>query len=516
MSQAELYTGADALMHTLEAAGVEMCFANPGTSEMQLVTALDRTPGVRPVLALFEGVVTGAADGYGRMAGKPAATLLHLGPGVGNGMANLHNARRARSPIVNLVGDHATDHLKLDAPLTSDIAALAGTVSGWVRTAQTADQAVPLAAEAVAAAHQGQSATLILPADTMWADSPGVGQPVATPQPKPVASATIEAVAKAIKGAKAPMILLNGHSTQDDGLAAAARLNAVGVRVMCDGFVGRLSRGAGRFAPDRMKYFSEQAVEDLAGTDLLVLCETVPPVSFFAYPGKPSVLTPEGAEVMTLADVGADGPQALADLAEALGAPKSVDIPRQDLSGPGPKWNAATVGQVLAQHLPEGAVISDDAVTAGMPCYMTTQHAAPHEWLMLTGGAIGQGLPVALGAALACPDRKVVALTGDGAGMYMPQTLWSMAREQADVLTIVFANHAYRILNIELGRTGAGEPGPAAEALLQIDNPRMDWLKIAEGFGLEASRAHDAASLDAQIQSAMAKKGPRLIEVALG
>lgn len=506
--------GANALLKTLHANGVEVCFANPGTSEMQLVSALADTPAVRAVLCLFEGGVTGAADGYGRMARKPAATLLHLGPGLGNGMANLHNARRAGTPIVNLVGDHATDHLKLDAPLTSDIDSLARTTTDWVETATSPEHAVQLGQQAVLAAHAGRSATLILPANTMWGEGASDAGAKTIPSPDVPNHDEISDIADAIRGANNPAVLINGVATLADGLHAAGRLNAMGVRVLCDGFVGRLTRGAGIFAPDRMKYFAEQAAEDMKDIDLLVLVETTAPVSFFAYPDKPSELTPDGARVLTLATPGQDGTAAMQQLADTLDAPEAYVVKSKPLADPGPKWNAATVGQVLAKHLPEGAIISDDAVTAGMPCFMTTQYAAPHDWLMLTGGAIGQGLPVALGAAIACPDRKVVCLTGDGAGMYTPQTLWTMARENTDVLTIVFANHAYRILNIELQRTGADADGNT-DNLLRIDNPRMDWVKIAEGFGVHASRAENTEQLGAQIQSAMAQKGPRLIEVSL-
>ena len=169
--------GAQALINTLVDGGVDVCFANPGTSEMHFVAALDTVPQMRGVLTLFEGIATGAADGYARIAGRPAAVLLHLGPGLGNGLANLHNARRARVPMVVVVGDHATYHKKYDAPLESDIDALAGSVSGWVhRTSDTADIAAD-AAEAIAETlANNQISTLILPADTSWTDGAGLGE----------------------------------------------------------------------------------------------------------------------------------------------------------------------------------------------------------------------------------------------------------------------------------------------------------------------------------------------------
>ena len=314
--------GADAVIATLADNGVEACFANPGTSEMQFVTALDREPRVRPVLCLFEGVATGAADGYGRMAGKPAVTLLHLGAGYTNGAANLHNARRAYTPIVNVIGDHATYHRKFDAPLTSDIAGLAGPNSLWLKTAESADNAADLAAEAVAASFgpPGGSASLILPADCAWSPATRKGPNLVPPKAPPPPSAAVEAVARAMKGAAKPVILLGGSSCNERGLAAAARLQAAGARVITDTFIPRQSRGGGRFAPDKMMYFGEMAMADLAGSDLMVLVDTVQPVAFFAYPDMPSVLVPEGCKPVTLAERGQDGAAAMEALAEALGA----------------------------------------------------------------------------------------------------------------------------------------------------------------------------------------------------
>ena len=511
--------GADAVIATLADNGVEACFANPGTSEMQFVTALDREPRVRPVLCLFEGVATGAADGYARMAGKPAVTLLHLGAGYTNGAANLHNARRAYSPIVNVIGDHATYHRKFDAPLTSDIAGLAGPNSIWLKAAETADQAADLAAEAVAASYgpPGGPASLILPADCAWSPATRKGPTLAPPKAAPPPSGTIESVARAVKGATRPVLLLGGSTCTERGLAAAARLQAAGTRVITDTFIPRQSRGGGRFAPDKMMYFGEMALTDLEGCDLMVLVDTVQPVAFFAYPAMPSVLVPAGCKPMTLAERGQDGAAAMEALAEALGAKAAPaaatqvfpDRPTGDIS-------PYTVGASIARHMPEDTVISDDAVTSGLPVFMQTKGARPHDWLSLTGGAIGQGIPVAVGAAVACPGRKVLSLNGDGAAMYTVQGLWTMARENLDVTVVIFANHTYRILGVELARTGAGKPGKAAASLLDLGEPRIDWVKLASGLGLAAVRCETAESFDATFAAAMSQTGPSLIEVALG
>ena len=511
--------GADAVIATLADNGVRACFANPGTSEMQFVAALDREPRVRPVLCLFEGVVTGAADGYGRMAGKPAATLLHLGPGYGNGIANSHNARRAGTPIVNILGDHATYHQKYDAPLASDIMSLAKPNSLWVRSAKTADDAADLAAEAVQASYgpPGGAASLILPADCAWSPATRKG-PTLAPHTRAAPSGDqIDAAAKAIRAAKTPVVLMGASACGEAGLAAAARLAANGVRVLTDTFIAHQPRGAGLFVPDRMQYFGEMALDDLKGSDLMVLAGTTEPVAFFAYPNAPSVLVPEGCAETVLADKAEDSQAALAALADALGAPTSAQpnaftLPDRPTGG----INPYTVGASIARHMPEGSIISDDSVTSGGGVLAQTKSARRHEWMSLMGGAIGHAIPLAVGAAVACPDRKVLSLNGDGAAMYTMQGLWTLARERLDVTVIVFANHVYRILGVEFSRTGSGEPGPAASSLLDLGNPRIDWVSLARGLGVAAERCDTAERFDEVFASAMSGKGPMLIEVVLG
>ncbi|MHB8528839.1 MAG: acetolactate synthase large subunit [Caulobacteraceae bacterium] len=511
--------GADALIQTLIENEVTACFANPGTSEMQFVSALDRNPAMRSILCLFEGVVTGAADGYGRMAGKPACTLLHLGPGLGNGLANLHNARRAFTPIVNIIGDHATYHRRFDAPLTSDIAAIASANSAWVKSAETPGEVAPLAAEAIAASYgpPGGSASLILPADCAWGETQGTANPVVRPAKRKVEETVIIETTRRIKAAAKPIILLGSGACGEAALMAAGRIQAAGVRALTDTFVARQPRGAGRFAPDRMMYFGEMALADLQGVDLMVLVETHVPVAFFAYPGQPSVLVPEGCETAILARRDEDGTLALAALAERLGAPASPALQVLDLPGPSAGLlTAAGVGTAIARHLPEGAIISDDSVTSGQPILNLTRSAAPHDWLGLTGGAIGQGIPLAVGAAVASSGRKVVSLNGDGAAAYTIQGLWTLAREALDVTVVIFANSSYRILGIELARTGAGNPGPAASRLLSLAEPALDWTNLARGLGVPAQRCETAEEFELAFASAMAGPGPRLIEAVLG
>jgi acetolactate synthase-1/2/3 large subunit len=513
--------GAEAVLKTLADAGVDVCFSNPGTSEMQMVAAFDREPRVRPVLTLFEGGATGAADGYGRMAGKPASTLLHLGPGLSNGGANLHNARRAMTPIVNIVGDHATYHRQYDAPLNSDIEALAKPHSIWVKSAETPDAAAPLAAEAVAASYgpPGGIATLILPGDSAWTEVSDMPRPAVPLHRAPLAvdGHAVEAAARRLRAAAKPVLLLGSPALSEAGLQAAGRIAAKGIRILIDTFTARQPRGAGRFAPDKMLYFGEMALADLAGVDLMLLVATKTPVAFFAYPAMPSVLVPEGCQVETLCALHEDAAGALEALADAIGAPEAVAAQTVNLPGaPKGDLNPYAIGDSIARWAPDHAIICDDAVTAGLPIYMQTKGARPHDWLSLTGGAIGQALPLAIGAAMAAPDSKVLALSGDGSAAYTLQALWTMAREGLDVVTVIFANHAYRILNIELSRTRSGQAGPAAKRLLDLGDPRLDWVSLAKGFGVPAVRAADAESFDAALARALAGEGPCLIEAVLG
>ncbi|HEY2132843.1 MAG TPA: acetolactate synthase large subunit, partial [Acetobacteraceae bacterium] len=485
--------GAESLVHTLLACGVDTCFANPGTSEMHFVAALDRIPGMRCVLGLFEGVVTGAADGYARMADKPAATLLHCGPGLANGLANLHNARRANTMMVNCVGDQATYHRPLDAPLTTDTEGFARGVSGWVRTASHAEHVGADAAVAVQAAFSGagQIATLILPSDTCWnpggvtaAPLPRPARPTATPH-------AIQEAARLLRSGERVLILLGNSALRAGPLADAHRIAAAtGARLLAQGSNGRIERGRGRFSIDRVPYVIEHAVNALAGTTHLILVGATRPVGFFAYPGKPGYLSPPDANVHVMARPEHDLPAALAALADELGAPA---IPAPDY---GPRATPASgavtteaLGQSLAALLPENAVIADESVSFGRGLYPNTHGAPPHDWLQITGGAIGCGIPLATGAAVGAPGRRVVNLQADGSAMYTLQGLWTQSREKLNVTTIILANRKYAILLGEFANVGAN-PGRTALEMLDLGNPDLDFVALAAGMGVEAARAH--------------------------
>jgi acetolactate synthase-1/2/3 large subunit len=512
--------GAESLLETLADGGLEVCFANPGTSEMHLVSAIDRSARVRAVLALFEGVATGAADGYGRMTGKAAATLLHLGPGLGNGLANLHNARRARSPVVNIVGDHASYHRAYDAPLTSDVVGVARPMSDWVGVSGSADELPERGAEALRAAHlpPGQVATLIVPADHAWNEASGKAHPQPPPRAEAVAGDAVAAVAELLRTRKRVALILGGPAMREGAVGDAGRIaDAAGAELLRETFTARIERGAGRVAVEAIPYFGEAAAERLEMFEALVLVGAAPPVSFFGYPGRPSWLAPEGCEIVTLAEPRQDVASALASLADALGCPKEPrrlqEIQRPTVE-PG-KLNPHNLAAVVANELPEGAVVSDESATAGVFLQNLSAGSPPHDWLMLTGGSIGQGISVAVGAAVACPNRRVLCLHGDGGAMYTLQALWTQAREGLDITTVILANRSYAILNIELKRVGASAPGRKALDMLDLSRPDLDWVKLAEGMGVPGTRARTAEELQTQIRIALSEPGPRLIEAVL-
>ena len=512
--------GAQSLAQTLANCGIEVCFANPGTSELHFVAALDSIRAIRPVLCLFEGVATGAADGYGRIAGKPAATLLHLGPGLANGLANLHNARRAATPIVNVVGDHATSHLQYDALLTSDIVGFARPVSSWICEAKSAATVAGDAARAVQAARAapGGIATLILPADAAWSPAERAAGPLPDVGPAVVAATTIEAVARLLANGRKSALLLRGPVLKETGLEAAGRIQAkTGVRLLCDTFAPHAELGAGRVPVERIPYFAEQIVAILQGIEQIVLVGAKPPVSFFASPGKPGRCAPESCTFSHLAEPHEDGVRALEDLAAELGAPPqpAARMPLQLPELPRGALTALGVAQVIARLTPDHVIYAEEAATGGLPLLVNLARARPHTHLPLAGGSIGQGLPLAVGAALGAPGRKVVCPQGDGGAAYTLQALWTMARERLDVITIIYANRSYAILNIELERVGIGQPGARALSVLDLHDPEMNWAQIAGGLGVEASRATSCEDFAAQYASAMVHKGPRLIEAVL-
>jgi acetolactate synthase-1/2/3 large subunit len=512
--------GAESLIRTLVAGGTEVCFTNPGTSEMHLVAALDRQEEMRCVLGLFEGVVTGAADGYARMAGKPACTLLHLGPGLANGLANLHNASRARVPIISLVGQHATNHLQFDTPLASDIEAIARPYSKWQRTSRTASELGRDAADAVIAARTapGQIATLIVPADVAWSEGGIVVEIPAPSKPLMPPAQAVDRAATMLRSGLPTAILLAGSSLLGKGLAAAGQIAAsTNAKLLAPYPFTRMERGAGVSAVERIPYILEQAVELLKEFRQIILVGASAPVAYFASPGKNAVLTTPGSELHTLASAEQDGSLALEALASALSVSGSElrvetvqrpELPVGEITLPG---LAAAIGALL----PENAIVVDESMTSGRGIMPATTGAPPHDWLANTGGSIGIALPLAVGAAVACPGRRVLCLSADGSGMYTTQALWTMAREGLNITTVIFANRAYNVLKREFGNLGVGNPGPRALDLFDIGRPDIDWVSLARGMGVPGIRVSSLDSFGKALREGLAGEGPTLIEVPL-
>ena len=511
--------GAKSLVDTLLAAGVDTCFANPGTSEMHFVAALDQSAGMRCVLGLQENVVTGMADGYYRIAGKPACTLLHCGPGLANGLGNLHNARRARSGIVNIVGDQATWHRPFDPPLTADTEALARTVSGWVRSSTQAATVGRDAAAAVQAARTlpGQVATLILPSDASWDEGGVVAQALAVPEPAAIDPFAVERAAQALRDGRKVLILLAGRAVLGEGQALAWQVaHASGASLLADYVNAHLARGRGRLQLERVPYNTDLAIEALGRFEHIILVNAKPPVGFFAYPGKPSTQYPPHAQLHVLSRPDQDPVAALRALAEALGAaPVAIPDPgpRPQLAGGAPTPDR--LAQTLAALMPEHAIVSDESISYGRGFYRHTHAAPPHDWLHLAGGAIGDGLPVATGAAIgAGGQRRVISLQADGSAMYSLQALWTQARERLPCTTILLNNRKYNILIGEYKSVGA-TPGATAMTMLDLGNPDLDWVKLAEGMGVEAARATTMEQCAELMARSFRQAGPFLIDLVI-
>ncbi len=522
-NDSDLRPGAERALARAAAVGVELCLANPGTTELALVAALDATPGIRAVLCLFEGVCTGAADGYGRMLGKPALTLLHLGPGFANGIANLHNARRARSPIVNLIGDQASWHLGHDAPLTSDIESLARPVSDWLHTSASQDSLADDLVEAIltSAGPPAGVSTLIVPADHQaknTASTPATTNTRDRPDSADIPTdGDLEVIVARLQKGDSAVLLLGGNALCEEGQRAASGIaQATGARLVCEPFPARWERGGGLPTIQRLPYFPEQAQALFAEADFVILAGAREPVSFFGYEGVESRLAPED-RLHCLSPAGVDAVPSLMDLARALRARDAQPAPgATKAAGPlSGALDSRTLGAVLAAHLPDGAIVMDESATSGLPFYEFSAVSARHTLLSLTGGAIGQGLPCAVGAALACPDRNVIAFQADGSGMYTLQSLWTMARENLNVVVVLCSNRAYRILQVEMMRTGNAEPGPKASRLTRLDQPELDWVALATGCGVPGIRVENVQEFDAALPRALRAEGPQLIELMI-
>ena len=515
-------TGAESLVQSLVAGGVKVCFANPGTSEIHIVAALDRVSGMRSVLGLFEGVVTGAADGYARMAEKPACTLLHLGPGLANGLANLHNAYRASVPIINLVGQHATSHLQHDTPLNSDIEGIARPYSKWLKTSTSSAEVGRDGIEAIVEAGRppGQIATLIVPADVAWNEGGATAPVGAVHLPALPDTRAIDRAAEILRSGTRTALLLSGRALYGEGLKHAGRIaSATGAKLLSPYSFTRLERGTGVPQVDRVSYVLDQAKEQLNEFSHFILVGARPPVAYFAHLGKSSILTPLGAQIHTLARPEEDLVGALAALAGTLPVRESTVATSQTPDRPQPTSGEITlpgVSALIGALIPESAILIEESMTSGRGLMPATRNSCRHEWLGNPGGSIGIALPLAVGAAIAEPERRVLCLTADGSAMYTLQALWTMAREGLKVTTVVFANHTYAVLKREFSYLGVGEPGPKAMGMFEIGRPDLDWVQLAKGMGVPAMRVDSLEGFAKALREGFESEGPTLIEIPIG
>lgn len=515
--------GAESLIRTLHGAGVDTCFSNPGTSEMHFVGAFDRVDGMRCVLTLFDGAAVGAADGYARMADKPALALLHLGGGLANGLSNLHNAQKSRTPILTVVGDHASYLMRehgAHVPSGMDVAAAARAYSDRVHTATSGATLGADVAAALAAARSRATpvSTLVVPADISWEEGTQPGPPALPDAPARTSDADIDVIARVLRSGESAVLCMTGPVLRDSPMKLADRIaQATGCRVITRPHNARIERGAGRVALDRQPYPIDAARATYRGVRHIILVGATQPVANFAYPGKPSVLWEDGCTIHTLAPPQGDSVDALERLAQALDLGKmQARLAKQELPPlPEGALDPAKIALSLAALLPEQAIVVDESVTVGRNFYGATVNSRPHDWIQNVGGAIGIGPSLATGCAVACPDRKVLTLEGDGCMMYMPQTLWTQAREGLDVTTLVFNNRAYAILKLELANVGAANPGPRALALTDLTNPDIDFVGMARSFGVPGVRVTTCEELNVALAAAMAAPGPHLIEVSL-
>jgi len=515
-------TGAEILIKTAINAGIEVCFTNPGTTEMPLVCAFDAMPGIRPYLGLFEGCCTGAADGYGRMTDKPAMTLLHLGPGLGNGIANLHNARRGKTPVLNVIGEHATWHRTANAPLTMDIAALAAPVSGWQRTCATVDTVSRDTADAVAAALEGQVACLIVPSDIQWSECPDKEIQLPNIPSSAIDQDSINHAAQALQTDQKAALILGGRALRKEGLMAAARIKTrTGCDLLSERAPARIERGLGIPPTEVIPYFPRQALALLSRYQTVVLAGTGEPVTFFGWQGYPSRLLNDTQHICRINADDKSLAQALEDLADALDAPGKSDASGTGFSKiekpgiPGGRLTAESAGIILAALQPEHAIIVNESITSGGAYLPLAVSSPPHTMMALPGGAIGYGMPCAVGAAIACPQRPVIGFQADGSAMYTLQALWMQARESLNITTLICSNRSYNILNIEFARADVTNPGPYAKTLTDLANPAIDWVQISQGMGVPAVAVESCEALAKELKKALAEPGPHLIEMNL-
>lgn len=517
----DLVNGAEALVATLEACGVTACFANPGTTELEIVAALDRSAGIRSVPVLFEGVAVGAADGFGRMSGIPGAALLHTGAGFPNGLSAVLNAAKASSPSIAIVGDHPLAIREWNHVIASgvDIERVAAPYAKWVRRSRLTTVGQDAAdAFAAACSAPGGPATLVVPSDVAWSAGAEPGRPSAAQKPSPVSAEAVLQAAYALRLPGEAALVLHGEATVDPAaLRAAADIAATtGCRVMAR--ASRIVRGPDFLPVEFLPYSPMLAIEALKGIRHLVLVGAHPPIMPWTYPDRsaPMMADPE-CRIWTLARPEENVVDALTTLAAEIGGDRSRAAP-QPAPGMAPVPASGTVtpdalAQSIAALIPENAIVIDESVTTGRSFYQVSAASRPHDWLRNLGGALGYGQPVAIGSAIACPDRKVIVLQGDGAAMYTPQSLWTIAHEGLNVLVVIFANRSYEVLRVDMRLRHQNVDGAVNHALTDLGTPAIDWAGLARSLGIRSARLDSMQAFNEAFAREAQTAEPALLEV---
>ena len=493
--------------------------------------ALSGVGGVRTVLGLHENVVTGAGDGYARMARRPAMTLLHLGPGLANGLANLHNAKRASSPMLNLIGTMATWHTAADASLQMDVESLTQTVSCWASLLPSRELLHTFAREAIARVSAFASpdgcriATLLLPHDLQWQICSHSGAHMEPSLIVPSSGGGVVAIDALLQdlaeAGRRGALLLGGEALCEPMLSVfASYARCVGTAILCVNEFARADRGQGRPAVRRIPYHSQQAREFLESFTVMVFINAVEPTAQFGYPESISTLVSSHSKIhrIPFAELsavlhhlqGAISRDAAGEL-EPMAFPSNLFPPDGILTAP-KMWQLVAGLQPL-----DTIIIVDESLTSGGEYWEASQHSPPFSHLSQTRGAFRNGPPCAVGAALACPDRHVINLQADSSGLYSSQALSTQARERLNITTVVCANNAYGILQVDLARQKPkfGGRGCVVNALTQLNDPPIDWVNLAAGYGVLAVTVNTCEELARELSTAIDAQGPRVIVASL-